>query len=81
MQFESMAAAWEMGGHGPYVWAVALLTVLVAAWLLLQPVAGSRRLLVEQRAALRRDEKSRRHERLRQPQNSQEQKDHNAPGS
>ena len=56
MQFESMAAAWEMGGHGPYVWAVALLTVAVAAWLLLVPVMGSRRLIKEQRAALRREQ-------------------------
>ncbi len=75
MQFDSMTAAWEMGGHGPYVWAVALLTVLVTAWLLLVPVMGSRRLMVEQRAALRRDE------RLRQQQQTQQQEGAHASGS
>lgn len=54
MQFDSLAAALEMGGHGPYVWAVALLTIAVIAGLLLVPVMGSRRLLAQYRGAARR---------------------------
>jgi heme exporter protein D len=70
VQFDSLAAAFEMGGHGPYVWAVALLTVLVVAWLLLAPTLGSRRLLAQLRGAAR-----------RQHQQKQLQEDRDASGT
>ena len=50
MQFDSIAAALAMSGHGAYVWTVALVAVLTIAALLLAPIIAHRRL----RAALRR---------------------------
>ena len=37
MQFDSLSEALAMGGHGPFVWSVALVAVLVIAGLLLLP--------------------------------------------
>ena len=50
MQFDSIAAALAMDGHGVYVWAVVVVTVLVSAGLLLLPTLSARRFLAEQRA-------------------------------
>jgi len=55
MQFESVAAALDMAGHGPYVWAVTLITLAVISGLLLLPVLRSRRFIQEQRGVLRRE--------------------------
>ncbi len=57
MQFESLAAAMEMAGHGGYVWSVVVFTVVVIAYLLLAPVLRSRRFMVEQRALIRRQQR------------------------
>ena len=38
MQFDSISAALVMGGHGGYVWAVAVVTLWVVVYLLLAPV-------------------------------------------
>ena len=54
MQFDSMAAALAMDGHGPYVWAVVLVTTAIVAGLLLFPIFSSRRALREQREQLQR---------------------------
>ncbi len=54
MQFDSLAAALAMGGHGAYVWAVAVVTLWVIVYLLLAPVLRSRRFMQEQRGVLRR---------------------------
>jgi heme exporter protein D len=56
MQFDSLAAALEMGGHGGYVWSVYLLAVLVVMFLLLGPVLRSRRIILERRGLLRREQ-------------------------
>ena len=54
MQFDSISAALVMGGHGGYVWAVAVVTLWVVVYLLLAPVLRSRRFMQEQRGVLRR---------------------------
>jgi heme exporter protein D len=55
MQFDSVAAALEMAGHGPYVWTVTLITLAVVTGLLLLPVLRSRRFIQQQRGVLRRE--------------------------
>lgn len=51
MQFDNLAAALNMGGHGAYVWSVVLVSILVVAGLLVLPARASRRFLAEQRVA------------------------------
>ena len=55
MQFDTLAAALAMDGHGPYVWSVVLVAVLVVLQLLVGPALRSRRFMVEQRSVLRRE--------------------------
>ena len=55
MQFESMAAALDMAGHGPYVWAVTLIALAVVVGLLLVPTLSARRFIQQQRGVLRRE--------------------------
>ncbi len=50
MQFDSLAAALAMDGHGPYVWAVVVVTLLLVVGLLVVPSLASRRFLREQRS-------------------------------
>jgi heme exporter protein D len=54
VQFDSFSAALEMGGHGGYVWAVAVVTLFVVVYLLVAPILRSRRFMQEQRGVLRR---------------------------
>ena len=53
MAFESIQAAWQMAGHGPYVWSAYGLTALVLLALVWMPIARarefSRQILAEQR--------------------------------
>jgi len=54
MQFDSLQALWQMGGHGPFVWAayaIALCTLLSIVW---APLARRRRFFAEQRGIERR---------------------------
>lgn len=59
MQFDSLAALWEMNGHGPFVWsayAIAAATLIALVWL---PLRRQRRFyreraLAERRAAAQR---------------------------
>jgi heme exporter protein D len=53
VQFDSLAAALAMDGHGVYVWSVVVVSTLVAGALLLLPGLSARRFLREQRARLR----------------------------
>mgnify|MGYP003678075652 CR=1 FL=1 len=53
MQFDSLAAALNMAGHGGYVWSVYVVAVLAVIVLLLGPVLRSRRLQRQQLALLR----------------------------
>lgn len=44
-QFDSLAAFFAMGGHGPYVWAAYGMGLLVMAWLVIRPWLQKRRFL------------------------------------
>ena len=54
LQFDSLSAAWQMAGHGPYVWASYGLCLIVLAALIVSPLTRQRRLLRELRDAERR---------------------------
>lgn len=54
MQFDSLAALWDMNGHGPFVWsayAIAAATLIALVWL---PVQKQRRFFRDQQLAERR---------------------------
>lgn len=55
MAFESWQAAWQMAGHGPYVWSAYGLTAVVLIALVWVPIArartASRQILADQRRA------------------------------
>lgn len=59
MQFDSLSALIEMGGHGAFVWsayALALVTLLITA---LAPLRRSRKFFAEQRTIeLRREQRA-----------------------
>jgi len=54
MQFDSLAATWQMAGHGPYVWFSYAIFLVVLVALIWSPLARQRRLLRELRDAERR---------------------------
>ena len=54
MRFDSLAAAMAMDGHGVYVWFVVAVTLLIVMALLITPIVSNRRILVEQRGAMKR---------------------------
>ena len=56
LQFDSFQTAWEMAGHGSYVWASYVLFTVVLVALIWSPLARQRRLLREVRDAERRRE-------------------------
>ena len=45
MQFNSLQALLEMGGHGVYVWSALFITAAIVKALVLQPILKRRRLL------------------------------------
>ncbi|MDN3639369.1 heme exporter protein CcmD [Simiduia curdlanivorans] len=57
-QFDSLHSFIAMGTHGPFVWSVVVITLLVLAWLVLWPLKLHRDALAEQ-ARLARIEKAR----------------------
>lgn len=56
MQFESVAAFLDMGGHGGYVWAAYGLTLAVLAWNLVAPWLARRSFLADEARRMRREE-------------------------
>lgn len=52
--FDSWAEFFQMGGHGPYVWACFLITWVVLAYLLISPIVRRRRWIRRQAALQRR---------------------------
>lgn len=50
MQFDSLTALWQMGGHGPYVWSAYALTVVTLLAIIVVPLQRSRRIIAELRA-------------------------------
>ncbi|MCY4428733.1 MAG: heme exporter protein CcmD [Halieaceae bacterium] len=57
MQFESLTAAWNMAGHGPYVWFVFAAAALTVTALLVAPVLRSRRVIRLQRRRWQREQR------------------------
>ena len=43
MYFDSLTAAWDMAGHGPYVWSAYAITLAVVASLIILPHRRARR--------------------------------------
>lgn len=54
MQFDSLQALWQMGGHGPYVWSAYAITLITLVGIVWAPLARRRRFLREQAALERR---------------------------
>ncbi|RLQ23016.1 heme exporter protein CcmD [Seongchinamella sediminis] len=54
MYFDSLQALLYMDGHGPYVWAAYLITVLVILLVLLAPLRRRTRFINQARGELRR---------------------------
>jgi heme exporter protein D len=54
MYFDSFEALLHMEGHGPYVWAAYLITLLVIMFILLAPLRRQRRFLRQMAGELRR---------------------------
>lgn len=65
MQFESFQQAWDMAGHGPYVWTAVLVSVFVLCWLMQRPLVQHRKSLNSIAVQMRR-------EKMRQATNPEE---------
>ncbi|HEY3699305.1 MAG TPA: heme exporter protein CcmD [Spongiibacteraceae bacterium] len=50
MQFDSLTALWQMGGHGPFVWSAYGIAMITLLTLIIVPIQRSRHLLTELRA-------------------------------
>ena len=50
MQFDSLTAMWEMGGHGAYVWSAYALAAVTLLAIVVLPLQRSRRVIAELRA-------------------------------
>lgn len=53
MYFDSFSALLAMDGHGPFVWAAVIISLLVMASQVITPILRSRRFFVQQRTQLR----------------------------
>lgn len=49
MQFESLTALWEMGGHGAYVWSAYGIGIFTLVAIIVMPLQRSRRVVNELR--------------------------------
>lgn len=56
MYFDSWQAVWQMGGHGPFVWAAYTIAAVTLAATLWAPLSRHRRLLAQQASAARRQQ-------------------------
>jgi heme exporter protein D len=56
MQFDSLNAIWEMGGHGPFVWSAYAIATITLIAIILAPLQRQRRFFNEQRGVERRNE-------------------------
>lgn len=56
MQFDSLSAMWEMGGHGPFVWSAYAIAAITLISLVVAPLQKRRRFFDEQRGIERRNE-------------------------
>ena len=55
MYFDSLQTAWNMAGHGPYVWSSYALTCVVLGYLIIAPLRRTRDIERELFAQRRRD--------------------------
>jgi heme exporter protein D len=56
MQFDSLAAIWEMSGHGPFVWSAYAIAAVTLIAIVVAPLQRRRRFFIEQRGIERRNE-------------------------
>ena len=56
MYFEDIPALLAMDGHGAFVWAAVIISVLVMASQVITPILRTRRFFVQQRMQLRREQ-------------------------
>ena len=56
MYFEDFPALLAMDGHGTFVWAAAIISLLVMSSQIVTPLLRSRRFFVQQRMQLRREQ-------------------------
>ena len=56
MYFEDFPALLAMDGHGPFVWAAVIISLLVMVSQIITPILRSRRFFVQQRMQLRREQ-------------------------
>jgi heme exporter protein D len=61
MQFDSLQAVWQMGGHGAFVWSAYAIALCTLVALVAAPLARSRRFFAEQRGIERRRRARREH--------------------
>lgn len=54
MVFDTLSAAWEMGGHGPFVWSAYGITLVVLLYLIVAPVRRYQRHVRQIQVDLRR---------------------------
>lgn len=52
-QFDSLAAFLQMNGHGPYVWACYVITVILLLFLVVYPLLQKRQFIVQQKKWLK----------------------------
>jgi len=57
MQFDSLQALIEMGGHGPYVWSVYTIVFFIVLYNFLWPLRLNARKLEERRRLLEREQR------------------------
>lgn len=55
MYFENLSQLIAMDGHGPYVWAVYVMALIMVLWLVISPLRIKRRFFIEEKARLRRE--------------------------
>lgn len=46
-QFESLAAFWQMAGHGPYVWACYAIVLVCLVWVFYAPIRRRKQLFAQ----------------------------------
>ena len=78
MHFESFSAALAMEGHGGFVWSVVAISLVIIVSLLLGPILVNRRIQVQQRGALRREEAAQHH---REATDGHREEQQHAPGA
>ncbi|MBL4827267.1 MAG: heme exporter protein CcmD [Spongiibacteraceae bacterium] len=56
MQFDSLSALIDMEGHGPFVWSVYIIALVILLWLMLSPWLKNKRFFSQESMRLRREQ-------------------------